>query len=119
MGQNLIFPLYWKFKVGGKEVKLELKKTYLKANIADALRVAAINGSGLTQLPSYMIGLDIQQKKLIPVLENFEPRPLPINLVYAHRKHMSTKVRSFVDYMKDILPIPHTGINGCIDYNIF
>ncbi len=106
MGQNLVFPTYWKFKVDGKEEKIELNSTYLKANIADALRVASINGSGLTQLPSYMIGLDIQNGKLQPVLEEYEPAALPINLVYAHRKHMSLKIRSFVDYMKGFFDDP-------------
>ena len=106
MGQNLVFPTYWKFNVDNKEIKIDIDNTYLRANIADALRVAALNGSGLTQLPSYMIGLDIQNGKLLPVLEEFEPAPLPINLVYAHRKHMSVKVRSFVDYMKEFFEDP-------------
>ena len=65
-----------------------------------------MNGSGLAQLPSYIIGMDIQQGSLIPVMEDFEPDPIPINLVYAHRKHMSVKVRSFVDYMKDYFQDP-------------
>ncbi len=100
MGDNLVFPTDWKFNVDGKEVQLAIHNRYLKANIADALRVAAINGSGLTQLPSYMVGLDIQSKKLCPLLEEYEPAPLPINMIYAHRTHMSLKVRTFVDYMK-------------------
>ncbi len=100
MAQNQVFPTYWKFKLDGNETRVDIDNHYLKSNIADALRVAAINGSGLVQLPSYMVGLDIQSGKLLPVLEKFEPAPLPINLVYAHRKHMSVKVRSFVDYMK-------------------
>lgn len=106
MGQNLVFPSYWKFNIEGETQKIDIDNTYLKANIADALRVAAINGSGLTQLPSYMVGLDIQYGRLTPVLEEFEPEPLPINLVYAHRKHMSLKIRSFVDYMKDYFDNP-------------
>ncbi|MEQ8290492.1 MAG: LysR family transcriptional regulator [Gammaproteobacteria bacterium] len=106
MGQNLVFPTHWKFNVDGKDKVIDIDNTYLKANIADALRVAAINGSGLIQLPSYMVGLDIQYGRLTPVLEEFEPAPLPINLVYAHRKHMSLKIRSFVDYMKGFFEDP-------------
>ncbi len=100
MAQNLVFPTYWKFKLEGAETRVDIENQYLKSNIADALRVAAVNGSGLVQLPSYMVGLDIQSGNLMPVLEEYEPAPLAINLVYAHRKHMSVKVRSFVDYMK-------------------
>lgn len=106
MCHNLVFSPYWTFNNNGHEQKIEIPANYLKSNIADALRVAAINGSGLIQLPSYMIGLDIQSGRLKPVLEKYEPSPLSINLVYAHRKHMSLKVRSFVDYMKGYFETP-------------
>lgn len=103
---NVIFTPQWTFNIDGVETEMDIRSNYLTSNIADSLRVAAINGSGLVQLPSYMIGLDIQSGRLKPVLEEFEPKPLPINLIYAHRKHMSLKVRSFVDYMQGYFEIP-------------
>lgn len=106
MCHNLVFPSNWAFNIEGVEITIDIKSNYLKSNMADALRVAAINGSGLAQLPSYMIGLDIQSDRLKPVLEKYEPKPLPINLIYAHRKHMSIKIRSFVDYMQGFFETP-------------
>ena len=103
---NIIFTPHWTFNINGVKTEFDIKSDYLTSNIADSLRVAAINGSGLIQLPSYMIGLDIQSGRLKPVLEKFEPKPLPINLVYAHRKHMSVKIRSFVDYMQGYFETP-------------
>lgn len=103
---NVIFTPHWTFNIERVETAFDIKSDYLTSNIADSLRVAAINGSGLIQLPSYMIGLDIQSGRLMPVLEKFEPKPLPINLVYAHRKHMSVKIRSFVDYMQGYFETP-------------
>lgn len=106
MCHNLALSSDWFFNVNGKEIKVEITSNYLKSNIVDALRVAALNGSGLVQLPSYLIGLDIQSGRLKPVLEKYEPSALPINLIYAHRKHMSLKIRSFVDYMKVFFETP-------------
>jgi DNA-binding transcriptional LysR family regulator len=103
---NIIFTPHWTFNINGVRTEFDIKSDYLTSNIADSLRVAAINGSGLIQLPSYMIGLDIQSGRLKPVLEEFEPKPLPINLVYAHRKHLSVKIRSFVDYMQGYFETP-------------
>ena len=103
---NVIFTPHWTFNIDGVKTEFDIKSDYLTSNIADSLRVAAINGSGLIQLPTYMIGLDIQSGRLVPVLEKFEPKPLPINLVYAHRKHMSVKIRSFVDYMQGYFETP-------------
>ena len=97
MFSNQIFSSDWTFNMDGKKTTVDINTDYLKSNISDALRVAAINGSGLIQLPSYMVGLDIQSDRLIPVLEEYEPDSLPINLIYAHRKHLSVKIRSFVD----------------------
>jgi len=103
---NVIFTPHWTFNIDGVKTEFDIKSNYLTSNIADSLRVAALNGSGLIQLPSYMIGLDIQSGRLMPVLEKFEPKPLPINLVYAHRKHMSVKIRSFVEYMQGYFETP-------------
>jgi len=106
MTNNIVFSPQWKFNIDGVETMIEIKSNYLRSNIADSLRVAAINGSGLIQLPSYIIGLDIQSGRLKPLLERYEPKPLPINLIYAHRKHMAVKIRSFVDYMHDYFETP-------------
>jgi DNA-binding transcriptional LysR family regulator len=106
LSNNIIFSPEWKFNIDGVETTIGINSNYLRSNIADSLRVAAINGSGLIQLPSYMIGLDVQSGRLKPVLEKYEPKPLPINLIYAHRKHMSVKIRSFVDYMQDYFETP-------------
>lgn len=106
MINHQVFSPDWKFNIDGEKTTIDINTDYLKSNIADALRVAALNGSGLVQLPSYLIGLDIQSGRLNPVLEKYEPSPLPINLIYAHRKHMSIKIRSFVDYMNGFFESP-------------
>jgi len=80
----------------------------LKSNVADPLRIAAIEGCGLVQLPTYMIGLDIKSGQLRPVLEKYEPAEFPIYAVYIHRRHLSTKVRTFVDFIYELFqPTPY------------
>jgi len=97
----------WRFLIDGSEIRFYPDGNF-KSNTADPLRIAAINGCGLVQLPSYMVGLDIQSKRLQPVLERFEPGELPIYAVYVHRRHLSTKIRTFVDFICDrFLPAPY------------
>ena len=95
----------WKLKINGEEKKIDVSGN-LKSNMADSLRIAAINGCGLIQLPSYMIGLDIKSGRLIPVLEEFEPEELAIHALYAHRKYLSAKVRTFIDYIQSYFQSP-------------
>lgn len=104
--KNAVIPSKWSFKIDGKNIEYKIKSNYLCSNIGDPLRIAAINGCGLIQLPSYMTGLDIQYGRLKPVLEEYEPEPLEINLIYANRKHVSIKIKSFIDYMKIFFESP-------------
>lgn len=95
----------WRFNIDGVESMLTVSGN-LKSNLADALRIAAIQGCGLVQLPSYVVGLDIKSRRLKPVLENYEPEGLPIHISYAHRKYLSAKVRTFVDFLQEYFKSP-------------
>ena len=92
----------WSFQRDNKQFNVRVSGD-IRSNIGDALRVAAMQDSGLIQLPTYMTGLDIKAGRLQVVLEDYEPPESPINALYLHRKHLSAKVRTFVDYLYEIL----------------
>lgn len=98
----------WRFlETDGTRTTVKVKGT-LQANIADVVRLAAINGLGLILLPTYIVGQDLQKGRLKAVLTEFEPMPLEIYAMYPHRKHLSAKVRTFVDFLYDRLqPRPY------------
>ena len=73
----------------------------LKANSGDALRIAALQGLGLVNLPSFLVGADLQSGRLAAVLERFVPQGLSISAVYPHSRHLSPTVRAFVDFLAD------------------
>ena len=35
------------------------------------------------------------------MLEAYEPEPLPVHVLYPHNRHLSAKVRAFVDFLVD------------------
>ena len=72
----------------------------MQANVADAIRTAAIGGLGLVMLASYVVGKDIEKGKLKVVLEDYALPPLDIYAVYPHRKYLSAKVRRFMDFFQ-------------------
>ena len=91
----------WQFNIpGGETMTIKVQGT-LQANVADALRIAALSGLGLVILPTYMVGQDIRKSRLQAVLTEYVPAPLEIHAVYPHRKHLSAKVRTFVDFLQD------------------
>lgn len=97
--------LDWTFKINNKTRHIDVKGM-LTSNMADALRIAALNSCGLVQLPTYMVGLDIKAGRLIPVLQDYEPDELEIHAIYAHRKYLSTKVRTFIDHLQTYFKSP-------------
>ncbi len=93
----------WVFKgiLGQLEIKVSGR---MQANMADPIRVAAVNGLGIVMLPRYIVGRDIEKGKLQPLLEDYAIDPMPIHAVYPHRKYLSTKVRVFIEYLQGWLP---------------
>jgi len=73
----------------------------LHANNGDALRAAALRGFGLAVLPSFLVGRDFQSGALVSVLEPFMPQDSAMYAVYPHARHLSPKVRAFVDFLAE------------------
>jgi len=72
----------------------------LETNSANALRLAAVRGQGLTLMPSFLVVDEIVSGKLVPVLTEFLTKEYPVNAIYPHRHQLSAKVRSFLDLMQ-------------------
>jgi DNA-binding transcriptional LysR family regulator len=71
----------------------------LRANSADALRLAAVAGQGLMHAPRFLVADDLAAGRLVPVLTGFRTAELAINAIYPHRRHLSAKVRIFLDLL--------------------
>ncbi|TKC89411.1 LysR family transcriptional regulator [Trinickia terrae] len=68
----------------------------------EAQRVVVLSGSGIARLGTEVIGEDIAEGRIVPILvDAVPPRELPIHAVYASRRHVSAKVRSFVDFIAE------------------
>jgi len=92
----------WYFKSDSGNVTIAVTGR-MQANVADALRLAAIEGLGLVMVASYVVSRDIEKGKLKAVLENYTLPPLDIHAVYPHRKYLSAKVRRFLEFLQDWL----------------
>ena len=91
----------WEFLDKGKRKKIKVTGD-IQCNSGDALRVASIQSRGITQLPTYMVGLDIQAGRLQALLEDFEPEKQPIYAIYNHRKYISAKIKTFIDFIYNL-----------------
>jgi DNA-binding transcriptional LysR family regulator len=64
-----------------------------------ALRDATLAGYGLAQIHDYYVGEAIADGRLETVLEKYKPAPDAIWLVYPQTRHLSPRVRAFIDFI--------------------
>lgn len=69
------------------------------ANDFDLLHDAAKNGLGVTMLPFPRIAADLEAGRLVRVLSEWSAPTFPIHAVYPSTRHLSPKVRAFVDHL--------------------
>ncbi|HTT08761.1 MAG TPA: LysR family transcriptional regulator [Gammaproteobacteria bacterium] len=90
----------WVFHGPRGKFEIPVRGTF-ESNIADALRVAAIEGIGLILQPAYMVVADVAAGRLETILEDYDSESVELHAVYLHRRHLSAKVRTFVEFLKD------------------
>lgn len=71
----------------------------VQMNNSLAIREALLGGVGITRTPTFVVGRDIQEGRLIPILRDYRALEVSIYLVYPERRHLSPKVRAFVDFI--------------------
>lgn len=88
----------WFFKTGETRRAVRVAGNF-QTNNAQALRMAALGGLGIALLPTFIVGADLRQGLLRPVLSQYVSSDTAIYAVYPHSRHLSPKVRAFVDFM--------------------
>jgi DNA-binding transcriptional LysR family regulator len=71
----------------------------LRTNSGAVLKVAALAGHGVVCLPTYLVGDALQSRRLVTVLDDYTAPPLTLRALYPHNRHLSAKVRAFVDFL--------------------
>src|SRR5262245_30612186 len=73
----------WRFREQGRALDVKVRPRLL-SNSGDAVIAMAESGQGVGVALSYQIESQLAKRKLVAVLEDFEPEPLPVNAVYPH-----------------------------------
>ena len=83
---------------------LEINSRYiLSVNDARSYLAAALSGLGVAPLACFMAREPIARGQLVPVLPDWHIEPVPLYIVYPPNRHLSNKVRVFVDWVVRLL----------------
>ncbi|RBP07284.1 DNA-binding transcriptional LysR family regulator [Roseiarcus fermentans] len=89
----------WRFVDPDGKPRLVPVSGRVGANNGDALRAMALAGVGVALLPTFIVGPDLSAGALVPALDRFLAQDLAMSAVYPHSRHLSPKVRAFVDFL--------------------
>ncbi|RUQ68177.1 LysR family transcriptional regulator [Azospirillum doebereinerae] len=95
---NLPTPDVWPFQVGGETRNVRVSGP-LRGNNGDLLREAAIAGIGIVLSPTFLCGDALASGRLLSFLAEHVPSEASVNAVYPQNRHLSPKVRVFVDFL--------------------
>jgi DNA-binding transcriptional LysR family regulator len=93
----------WIFKDGDREQAVHVRGN-LAVDSGYALRAAALAGMGIVLQPHYVLAEDLRSGKLTQILRDYRAPDMGIYAVYPSQRHLSAKVRGFVDFVAEKLP---------------
>lgn len=90
----------WTLRRGDGEYTVSVNGV-LCSNNGEVLRDAAVRGLGITLLPRFLVGEELQRSTLQLVLPDYHPSELSIYVIYPVNRHLSTKIRLLVDFFQE------------------
>jgi LysR family transcriptional regulator for bpeEF and oprC len=91
----------WDFSKDGERIDLQLDGV-VALNDGEAYLEAGLAGLGIVQAATFMVKDAIASGRLIRVLSDWQIDPLPLWIMYPQNRHLSAKVRVFVEWIADL-----------------
>jgi DNA-binding transcriptional LysR family regulator len=87
----------WRFGTGGRAMSVRLAPRF-RVNEVEAALQAVGAGRGIARVLSYQVAADVAEGRMVRLLRDFEPDPLPVQVVVPSGRAMAPKVRAFLDH---------------------
>lgn len=94
----------WEYHEDGKDHIVPMRSV-VSVSSTEAYLAACRAGLGLIQAPRLGMQELLASGELMEVLPAFRPQPLPVSIVYSHNRHLSARVRAFVDWVASVLVV--------------
>ena len=92
----------WEWIEGG-QLQTRLMVGQVAVNNAETYIACCLAGAGLIQIPAYDVTEHLVAGELIEVLHDWPAPPMPIHIVYPHRRHLSRRMQVFSQWLAEII----------------
>ena len=89
----------WRFADDGKAGRKIRISGRLWMNSLEALATVAKEGAGIVRVPSWQVEADLAAGRLVRLLTDYEPAPVPLHVMFQPSRLASPKIRAFADYL--------------------
>ncbi|WP_180402127.1 substrate binding domain-containing protein [Klebsiella quasipneumoniae] len=103
--ERLPAPLRWQLRTDEQaEVDFTIVNApRFSADSATALMSFALAGCGIALLPAWLVAGKLAQRELVAVLPEYHFPPQGVYALYPDAQHMPTRVRTFIDFLREQL----------------
>jgi DNA-binding transcriptional LysR family regulator len=98
-GTGKVVPL--EFTVDGRVTTVDLPAT-VSVTGTDLYTGSSIAGLGLVQVPRYRVAAELADGRLKVLMPGFAPPPMPVTVLYSQNRQLSSRVRVFAQWLRDI-----------------
>jgi DNA-binding transcriptional LysR family regulator len=95
----------WRLEDGKRRVELVVRGRFI-VNDVDMLREVTLAGHGIALLPDHNVDDDLRAGRLVRVLPDWRDPETPFHAVYPSTRHLSPKVRAFVEHLTKAMKSP-------------
>ena len=95
---------HWHFDSKDGPLSVAVSGRYRVDN-SEAVREGVLAGLGIAVIPAFAFSGNVERDEVKVLLKSFEPKPLPLNAVYASRRFVPPRVRAMIDFLAHELEI--------------
>jgi len=96
--------------IGGRTSRQEVKVRH-EFSDGDAMVQATLSGSGLCQLPTWLVAEHLRDGRLVSVLDRFAGAEMPIHALWPRSRYVYPKLRVVIDALAQAALEPGSGFN--------
>ncbi|UYW73347.1 LysR family transcriptional regulator [Pseudocitrobacter faecalis] len=75
----------------------------LTVNSTETYHAACLAGLGIIQVPRVGVREALRSGKLIEILPQYRAEPMPVSLIYPHRRNLSRRVHLFMEWLTEVM----------------
>ena len=96
-------PAPWEIAQPGGQAATRTLPAQVAANHVETYIACALAGLGLIQIPAYDVREHLESGALVEVLPHARAAPMPVHVLYPHRRHLSLRVQGFIAWLQEQL----------------